>query len=205
MAALGDPIVGVDRVVYDDTTGPGALAAKPLSSPKSMTALQKAIHDLTHLPYHPGCEICVSCRRPNTQHRSLKNSERVVPLMVGDYCFPKHSEDVDPLTVLVIRVYPYKLFLCCHVPSKGRDMSVVNRSFVFDSQCIPALQVHVILVPQLLEVHAAHLCHQDVTSVTLTHSVTQSLTGKLTRSLAGSLAHLDSHSPTHSLTDHSIC
>ena len=135
MAALGDPIVGVDRVVYDDTTGPGALAAKPLSSPKSMTALQRAIHDLTHLPYHPGCEICVSCRRPNTQHRSLKNSERDVPLMVGDYCFPKHSEDVDPLTVLVIRVYPYKLFLCCHVPSKGRDMSVVNRLVRFIKEC----------------------------------------------------------------------
>ena len=55
--------------------------------------------------------------------------------MVGDYCFPKHSEDVDPLTVLVIRIYPYKLFLCCHVLSKGRDMAVVNRLARFIKEC----------------------------------------------------------------------
>ena len=28
-AVAGEPIVGVDRVVYDDVTGHGALAAKP--------------------------------------------------------------------------------------------------------------------------------------------------------------------------------
>ena len=108
MAMLGEPIVGIDRVVYDDATGSGALPARPLTSPKGMSALQRSIHDLTHLPYHPGCEVCVSTRRPNTQHRSVKKSEREVPLMVGDYCFPKHSDDIHTLTVLVIRVYPYK-------------------------------------------------------------------------------------------------
>ena len=108
MAVLGEPIIGIERVVYDDTTGPGALSARPLTSPKSMSAMQRAIHDLTHLPYDPSCEICVSTRRPNTHHRSLKMSEREIPLIVGDYCFPKHSDEADPLTVLVIRVYPYK-------------------------------------------------------------------------------------------------
>ena len=29
MAVASDPIVGVDRVVFDDATGPGALPAKP--------------------------------------------------------------------------------------------------------------------------------------------------------------------------------
>ena len=79
MAMMGEPIVGIERVIYDETTGPGALQAKPLKSPQAMSAAQRAIHDLTHLPYHPGCEICVSCRRPNTHHQSLKNSERTVP------------------------------------------------------------------------------------------------------------------------------
>ena len=93
MAMMGEPIVGMDRVVYDESTGHGALPARPLTSPKSMSAAQRAIHDLTHLPYDPACEICVSSRRPNTPHRSLKMSDRVIPLLVGDYCFPKHSDD----------------------------------------------------------------------------------------------------------------
>ena len=113
MAVMGEPIVGVDKVVYDDSTGHGALAARPLSSPKTMSAAQRAIHDLTHLPYDPGCEVCVSTRRPNTPHLSMKLSDRVIPLLVGDYCFPKHSGDSEGLTTLVIQVYPYIcLFVC---------------------------------------------------------------------------------------------
>ena len=134
MAVMDDPIVGMDRVTYDETTGHGALSAKPLSSPKGMTAAQRAVHDLTHLPYEPGCEICASTRRPNTPHRSLK-SERLIPLLVGDYCFPKHSGDGDPLTVLVIKVYPYKLFFVCVVPVKGRDPRIVQRLERFIKEC----------------------------------------------------------------------
>ena len=135
MAMLGEPIVGTDQVVYDDIHGSGAIPARPLVSPKVMSASERAVHDLTHLPYHPGCEICVSCRRPNTHHRNLKDNERVIPIMVGDYCFPKHTDDADPITVLVVRVYPYKLFLVCSVPSKGRDPHVVNRIARFIKDC----------------------------------------------------------------------
>ena len=103
MALVGEPIIGVERVVYDDSTGHGALEARPLSSPKGMSVAQRAIHDLTHLPYDPSCEICVSCRRPNTPHTSLKTSERTIPHVVGDYCFPKHSADAEGLTVLVLK------------------------------------------------------------------------------------------------------
>ena len=127
LAMLGEPIVGTEWVVYDDTNGPGAMPARPLPSPQSMTAAQRAIHDLTHLPYHPGCEVCVSCRRPNNMHLSQKHSERTVPFMVGDYCFPKHSDEVDIITALIIRVYPNKLFFGCHVNARGRDPIVIHR------------------------------------------------------------------------------
>ena len=135
MALMNDPIVGVERVVYDDATGHGAMAARPLPSPTIMNATRRAIHDLTHLPYDPDCEICVSTRRPNTPHRSVKSSERTVPLLVGDYCFPKHSEDSEPITVLVVRVYPYKLWFVCVVPAKGRDPKVVQRLARFIREC----------------------------------------------------------------------
>ena len=135
LAVMGEPIVGVDKVVFDEETGPGALAARPMTSPKGMSALQRAIHDLTHLSYDPSCEICCSCRRPNTQHRSLPATVRAVPLMVGDYAFPKHSDETTPLTLLVIRVYPFKLFFCCVVPSKGRHPLVVRRLERFVREC----------------------------------------------------------------------
>ena len=79
MAMMGEPRIGVERVVYDDSTGHGALKAQPLSSPKGMSAAQRAIHDLTHMPYDPSCEVCVSCRRPNSPHGLEKTSERTIP------------------------------------------------------------------------------------------------------------------------------
>ena len=127
LALTSEPIIGTDKVIFDDATGPGALEARPLPSPKGMSVQQRAVHDLTHLPYDPSCEVCVSCRRPNTQHRSMPASVRAVPLMVGDYAFPKHSDEADPLTLLVIRVYPFQIFFCCVVPSKGRHPLVVRR------------------------------------------------------------------------------
>ena len=86
-ALVHEPIVGVDKVVFDEATGSGGLAARPLPSPKGMTMKQREVHDLTHLPYGPSCEICVSCRRPNTQHRTVSKSERSVPLLVDNYVF----------------------------------------------------------------------------------------------------------------------
>ena len=126
-AMLSDPIVGMEKVTWEDGRGPGAIAARPLPSPKPMSDAQRRIHDLTHLPYDPGCPICVSCRRPNNHHRRVKNRDRSIPLVVGDYGFPKSSGDDEPLTTLIMRVYPYKMFLCTWVPSKGRDPRVVSR------------------------------------------------------------------------------
>ena len=134
-AMTSEPIVGIERVVHDDATGPGALPARLLPSPRAMSPAQQAIHDATHLPYDPSCEICVSCRRPNSHHRALSGSERSIPLLVADYAFPKHIDETDPLNILVVRVYPYKLFLCCSVPSRGREPDVVNRLERFIREC----------------------------------------------------------------------
>ena len=50
MAMMGEPIVGMDRVVYDESTGHGALPARLVTSAKSMNAAHRATHGLTHLP-----------------------------------------------------------------------------------------------------------------------------------------------------------
>ena len=126
-AMMKDPIVGMETITWEQGKGDGALAARPLSSPKEMSDAQRRVHDLTHLPYDPGCAICVSCRRPNDHHRMTNDSTRTIPLVVADYAFPKNFGDEEPLTVLVMRVYPYKVWMVCWVPSKGRDPRVVAR------------------------------------------------------------------------------
>ena len=127
LAVVGEPIVGIESITWEEGKGPGALPAKALPSPKEMSSAQRRIHDLTHLPYDPGCPICVSCRRPNDHHRTIKDPERSIPLLVADYGFPRNSSDDETLTLLVMRVYPYKIWMCSVVPSKGRDPKVVAR------------------------------------------------------------------------------
>ena len=124
---LGDPIVGMERVTWRADTGAGALAPKPLPSPTPMTKAQREKHNITHLPYEPSCDLCVSTRRPNTHHRKSHLEERRIPLIVGDYCFPKDNRDSEGCTVLVLKVYPYKLFFACIVPEKGPEPSMVSR------------------------------------------------------------------------------
>ena len=60
-ALLDDPIVGIEQVVETEH-GPGARQPRPLPSPKPMSAAQKAIHDLSHLPHDPACHICAGSR-----------------------------------------------------------------------------------------------------------------------------------------------
>ena len=105
---FGDPIVGSEATTVSKD-GPGAIAAKGLPSPPAMTPTQKAIHDLTHLPYNPACEECVATRRPNSHHRNLHDESRTIPLLVGDYGFPRDTRDQECSTVLVLKLYPYKI------------------------------------------------------------------------------------------------
>ena len=123
-AMTTDPIVGIESTTLTEH-GPGAREPVALPSPNRMTPAQLAKHWLTHLPYHPGCELCVQCRRPNTHHRSSTTNERTIPLLVGDYCFPKSQKDDEAVTVLVLKLYPYKLYFACAVRAKGPDPLVV--------------------------------------------------------------------------------
>ena len=114
-ACLSEPIVGHHPVALDEN-GPGALEPRPLPSPRSMTPAQRALHNLTHLPFGSGCPLCVSTRSANLPHLSAHEHLRVIPLLVADYCFMRISGDKDLQTVLVMRLYPYKLFFASAVP-----------------------------------------------------------------------------------------
>ena len=80
---LQEKIVGVESVTLDQD-GQGARTPIPLKTPQTPTPAQVQRHNLTHLPYQQWCPCCVATRRKNTQHRHSHESEREVPLLVGD-------------------------------------------------------------------------------------------------------------------------
>ena len=90
--------------------------AVPVKSPDAMTAAQQEKHNLTHMPPHTGCTICISTRTPNLVHTASHEHERTIPLLVGDYCFLKRFTETVLATCLVLRLYPYKILFSCIVP-----------------------------------------------------------------------------------------
>ena len=105
---LGDPIVGNESVTLTEH-GPGAIDPRVMTSPKSMSATQRAKHWLTHLPYDPSCEVCVQCKRSNVPHQQSSQDSRDIPLLVGDYGFIRDSVNQDCTTTLVLKLYPFKI------------------------------------------------------------------------------------------------
>ena len=131
---MDEKMIGTEQVTLTEH-GPGALQPKNLPSPHQMLPAQKAKHWLTHLPYDPSCELCVQCKRPNSHHRGLQSTERSIPLLVGDYCFGKDSQDEEQVPILVLKLYPFKTYFACVVQNKGYDPLIVARlaQFMKDS------------------------------------------------------------------------
>ena len=129
-----DPIVGVEEVTYDQR-GPGAREAQPLPSPKQPSEAMRAKHNLTHFPYESWCPHCVACKRPNSHHRRKSQSDREIPLLVGDYGFIRDSIDKGCSTILVLKLYPYGIVFSSVVHSKGPDPTIVDRMSKFMRAC----------------------------------------------------------------------
>ena len=72
-----------------------------LSSPAKPSAIEVALHWLTHLPYRSWCRWCVSAKRRNAPHHSLPTHSREIPLLVADYCYLRDARDDDLLTCFV--------------------------------------------------------------------------------------------------------
>ena len=111
MAMAGEPIVGVERVVYDESTGPGALAARPLASPKSMSAAQRAIHDLTHLPYDPGARD-VYPPADRILITDLSSRKERYPYLLGIIAFRNTLVIWSRLLLWLSESIPTSCFLC---------------------------------------------------------------------------------------------
>ena len=102
---MDDRIVGTEHVTLDKH-GPGAIEVDPMNAPTEMTPSQWAKHIITHLPYHPGCSICRACKRANTPHVKSHESDREIPLLLGDYAFCRDSKDESLATLSRLEALP---------------------------------------------------------------------------------------------------
>ena len=125
-----------DGVLCGPSDGSGPLAQKPqiLRGPHCPSQNEIDIHNLTHLPYMSWCPHCVATRRPNVGHTTSK-TESTIPLLVTDYCYLRDSVDQDLLTVLIARVYPWKMTFGVAVDVKGRDEAAIKRLASFIKAC----------------------------------------------------------------------
>ena len=69
----------------------------------------------------------MAARKPNVQHRPSREGERIIPLLVADYCYLAGVNDETSLCTLVARLYPYNVLFCCAVVVKGVDPAITKR------------------------------------------------------------------------------
>ena len=110
-----------------------AKRAVALPEVREPSATEVALHCLTHLPFKKWCRWCMAARAANLPHRSLPPYSRAIQLFVLDYCFIKHAEDPEFLTVLVGRIYPSRAMFACPAQKKGADSHVTARLASFFS------------------------------------------------------------------------
>ena len=80
-----DDLIAGEGSVMLDKNGPGALQPRQAPGPKEMTRAERERHFAAgHLPDDPRCEICTSCKKPNVPNLKRHESERTIPLLVGD-------------------------------------------------------------------------------------------------------------------------
>ena len=131
----GDELAGIDEPMLVQTPA-------GLPSPAQPTAIEIALHWLTHLPYRSWCRWCVSAKRRNAPHLRLPDHSREIPLLVADYCFVRNSRDDDVVTVFVGRLYPSRALVAIPCDVRGVDDYAVGRLAQFLRDCGVKRMVH---------------------------------------------------------------
>ena len=70
--------------VYEHVTSESALRPRALKAPEGSTAAERALHDMTHLPFRSRCLVCIKPKSKSDQHRRLKLEQPLIPM---DFAF----------------------------------------------------------------------------------------------------------------------
>ena len=124
----GENLRSLDDDLVDADEGDAVQRAVPMPAPITPSKSQVEAHNLTHWPYRSWCPHCVAARRPNSHHRRLQDPiHRTIPLLVGDYCFVRDADDTKVAQILVVKIEPANMVLCCIAEQKGEHDPVVQR------------------------------------------------------------------------------
>jgi hypothetical protein len=80
-----------------------AVVAKPAKDPRAPTQAERDEHEATHLPFRSWCAECVCGRRDNPAHFRRIQEERMVPEIMLDYAFIRRKDEVETVTILLMK------------------------------------------------------------------------------------------------------
>jgi hypothetical protein len=80
-----------------------AAVSKPAKDPHAPSLAEREEHEATHLPYRSWCAECVCGRRDNPPHLRRSPEERTVPMVLMDYAFVRRHDEVEKITVLLMK------------------------------------------------------------------------------------------------------
>ena len=98
--------------------GPSEAAIKPnlIPLPVGPTATERALHEITHLPYRSWCKHCVAGKGKQTPHR---HGASHLPVVQIDHAFTTIPEEDVRATVLTAIDVRTQMCMAAIVPSKG--------------------------------------------------------------------------------------
>ena len=79
-------------------------------------------HNCTHIPSQPWCPACVAGKKPNSPHKRQAEGEHLVPEIGLDYAFLRESDNIETLTILVMKDRDIKTIFAGVVEMKGRGL-----------------------------------------------------------------------------------
>ena len=96
-------------------------AVRAVPDPGQPTREERAMHELTHLPFRPWCADCVAGRAANDPHRRLAREVDDGPPKVSvDYGFESSTDGTEQRTILVVKVAGSNVVIARCVKGKGR-------------------------------------------------------------------------------------
>ena len=125
----GEAMLGDSLEKTEDSDTGEQLETRPVrtsATPKLPSLKEIEIHNMSHLTYRSWCPFCVAGKRANTPHRRQWD-KRTVPLLVGDFCFARSSQDAETTTMFVGKVVPQNVTFAMAVDVKGATPQNVAR------------------------------------------------------------------------------
>ena len=108
-----------------------SLDAIPVSVPQQPSDEERALHELTHVPFRPWCKYCVMSRSKANQHSHMPDpvgeSQREFPTIQCDFFFMEPGKEGAVVALLMVDVWSRFVSV---VPLKQRNAQTVGRALV---------------------------------------------------------------------------